>query len=820
MSIAIEPLRTILRLEQSKGYNDVVVMGGLDRFLRRWAAQAEEGLGQPGLLRRFRELGLASPSYSTLSLEERRRWVDRLLEWLGAVEAEANKADMASKAIAVKPRHRPRPDHKTPPVPGAPSLDSSITTLPGISSALAARFGKLGVETIRHLLYFFPRRHLDYGQITPISGLRVGEEQTVVATVWEARPVLLGQRQGTEAIVGDETGNIRAVWFNQPYLAKRFVTNARVVLSGRVSLFKGRRVMESPEWEFLESGELLHTGRLVPVYPLTEGLRHRQVRRLMKTVVDGWAGRLVDFLPTPLRERRQFLELPQAVAQAHYPDSLELKDRARQRLAFDELFLVQLGVLSKKRQWQQGQPGKPFTIDRSLLDRFIAQLPFTLTAAQQRALGEIMGDLERPLPMSRLLQGEVGSGKTVVAAAALLQAVANDYQGALMAPTEILAEQHFGTLCQLFSQGGGRHMAGDNLAMFFSLLPRPVTVALLIGSLSPAQKQDLHWRIASGDIDIVVGTHALIQREVEFAMLGLAVVDEQHRFGVLQRSALRQKGFNPHVLVMTATPIPRTLALTLYGDLDLSVLDELPPGRHRVLTRYIQPEDRGKAYAFLRRQVQKGQQAFIICPLIEESEAIETKAAVAEYERLSRGVFPDLRLGLLHGRLSMAEKEAVMHRFRGGELDILVSTPVVEVGIDVPRATVMLVEGADRFGLSQLHQFRGRVGRGQERSYCLLVAETPSEEARQRLAFMQEIYDGFALAEKDLEMRGPGEFFGTRQSGLPDLRMARLSDVPLLELAREEALRLFEEDPTLELPQHRLLAQELTRLWGEGGEWS
>jgi ATP-dependent DNA helicase RecG len=271
---------------------------------------------------------------------------------------------------------------------------------------------------------------------------------------------------------------------------------------------------------------------------------------------------------------------------------------------------------------------------------------------------------------------------------------------------------------------------------------------------------------------------------------------------------------------MTATPIPRTLALTLYGDLDLSVLDELPPGRHRVLTRYIQPEDRGKAYAFLRRQVQKGQQAFIICPLIEESEAIETKAAVAEYERLSRGVFPDLRLGLLHGRLSMAEKEAVMHRFRGGELDILVSTPVVEVGIDVPRATVMLVEGADRFGLSQLHQFRGRVGRGQERSYCLLVAETPSEEARQRLAFMQEIYDGFALAEKDLEMRGPGEFFGTRQSGLPDLRMARLSDVPLLELAREEALRLFEEDPTLELPQHRLLAQELTRLWGEGGEWS
>jgi ATP-dependent DNA helicase RecG len=363
-------------------------------------------------------------------------------------------------------------------------------------------------------------------------------------------------------------------------------------------------------------------------------------------------------------------------------------------------------------------------------------------------------------------------------------------------------------------------MDEGNWRSYSGLLSRSLTVALLIGDINQVRKQEIQKLILGGDVDIVIGTHALIQKEVEFHRLGLAVVDEQHRFGVTQRSALRQKGYNPHVLVMTATPIPRTLALTLYGDLDLSVIDQLPPGRQIVKTKWLKSSQRESAYAFIRRQVAEGHQAFIICPLIEESEAIEAKAAVAEYERLSQEVFPDLKLGLIHGRLSAAEKDEVMHRFRSGELDVLVSTPVVEVGIDVPNATVMLVESADRFGLSQLHQFRGRVGRGQAQSYCMLMAENPSEVGRQRLDIIEKTHDGFQLAEEDLGLRGPGEFFGTRQSGLPDLRMAKLSDVGLLELARDEAIRLFGEDPVLDKPEHHLLAKELARVWQSGGEWS
>ncbi|MFC1940693.1 ATP-dependent DNA helicase RecG, partial [Chloroflexota bacterium] len=443
-----------------------------------------------------------------------------------------------------------------------------------------------------------------------------------------------------------------------------------------------------------------------------------------------------------------------------------------------------------------------------------------LTPAQHRALKELLADLEKPQPMSRLLQGEVGSGKTVVATVALLMAAANGYQGAFMAPTEVLAEQHFATFCQLLHRVGQTEEKDDYLHSYSGLLPRPLTVALLIGGITQVRKRELQQRILDGDIDIIIGTHALIQKEVEFHQLGLAVVDEQQRFGVAQRSELRQKGFNPHVLVMTATPIPRTLALTLYGDLDLSVIDQLPPGRQTIKTKWLKPAQRNSAYAFIRRQISEGRQAFIICPLVEESEVIQARAAIAEYERLSNEVFPELRLGLLHGRMSAVEKDEVMRRFRSGELHILVATPVVEVGIDVPNATVMLVESADRFGLSQLHQFRGRVGRGQEQSYCMLLAQNPSEVARERLDIIERTQDGFQLAEEDLKLRGPGEFFGTRQSGLPDLRMAKLSDVALLELARSEAIKLFEVDPELEKPEHSPLVKELVRVWPEAGEWS
>jgi ATP-dependent DNA helicase RecG len=813
-----EPLRKILELECKKSYVDSAVIGGLDTFLRNWAGQAIESITNSQLLSRFHKLHLVNPNYASLTKQQRKEWVNNVLHFLadtGCGEEEKGGVKLTSLDSRLSPEPR------QPGVVAKQSIDSPITIIRGISSSLAAKFNKMGVKTVRDLLYFFPHRHLDYSQRKSISQLIEGEEQTIIVNVWQSQEIMLGGRRSTEAIVGDETGNVRVVWFNQPYLAKKLATNTRIVVSGRVSLFKGRHVFESPEWEMVDDKELIHTGRLVPIYPLTQGLRPRQVRKLMKGVMDQWAWQVADFLPPEVRGHCNLLELPEAITQAHYPEDEVLKDKARVRLAFDELFLLQLGVLSKKRHWQESQPGNPFSAETPVLDAFVRSLPFELTAAQHKVIKELLADLQQPRPMSRLLQGEVGSGKTVIATASLLVAAANGYQGAFMAPTEILAEQHFSAICELLSRVGHQDAGEGYLYSYSGLLSHPLTVALLIGDITQVRKQELQQRIADGDIDIVIGTHALIQKGVEYRRLGLAVVDEQHRFGVTQRSALRQKGFNPHVLVMTATPIPRTLALTLYGDLDLSVIDELPPGRQVIKTKWLKPGQRDSAYAFLRRQVASGRQAFVICPLIEESEAIQAKAAIAEYERLSEEIFHDLRLGLLHGRMSAVDKDKVMHHFRAGEIDILVSTPVVEVGIDVPNATVMLVESADRFGLSQLHQFRGRVGRGQEQSYCMLLAQNPSEVGRQRLDLIEKIQDGFELAEEDLRLRGPGEFFGTRQSGLPDLRMAKLSDIALLELARSEAIRLFEKDKGLEKPEHSLLAKELARVWtSEAGEWS
>jgi len=809
-----ESLRKILDLEKQRGYADTAVFGGLDKFLRNWSAQAIESLGNPRRLGRFNKLFKAG--YAAMTPEKRRDWVQDVLQFLD--EAENKKS--AVESPPPPPRKKTAKKEQKPPDPAAGTgLDSPVTVVKGISTALSSKFGKLGVKTVRDLLYFFPHRHLDYSKMKLISQLVEGEEQTIVANVWQAQETKPGGRRSTEAIVGDETGNIRVVWFNQPYLAKKLTTNARIMLSGRVSLFKGRHVFQSPEWDIVEGQDLVHTARLVPVYPLTAGLRPRQVRKLMKEFADRWVGQVTDFLPAELRKRLGLLELPEAISQAHYPEDEVTKDRARVRLAFDELFLLQLGVMSKKRDWQETRPGNAFDIKKTAVEKFLDSLPFTLTGAQDKVLNEILDDLSKSKPMSRLLQGEVGSGKTAVATAALLMAAANGYQGAFMAPTEILAEQHFATICRLLSRLG-REEGEGYLKSYSGFLERPVKVALLIGDIKGAGKKQIQQQVLEGDVDIVIGTHALVQKGVEYNKLGLAVVDEQHRFGVEQRSALREKGFNPHMLVMTATPIPRTLALTLYGDLDLSVIDELPPGRQTVKTKWLKPNQRESAYAFVRKQVVEGRQVFILCPLIEESEAVMAQAAVVEYERLSGEVFPDLRLGLLHGRLSSKDKDTVMESFRRGELDILVSTPVIEVGIDIPNATVMLIESADRFGLSQLHQFRGRVGRGEAQSYCMLLAENPSEVARERLDIIESVQDGFKLAEEDLKMRGPGEFFGTRQSGLPDLRMAKISDVAILELARTEAIKLFKVDPTLERAEHIPLGQEMARVWAGAAEWS
>jgi ATP-dependent DNA helicase RecG len=634
-----------------------------------------------------------------------------------------------------------------------------------------------------------------------IAELVPEEHQTALVSVWSAAVVRLGRRPGTQAMVGDETGTMRVVWFNQPYLAAQLKANDRIVIAGKVALFNGSKAMENPEWERAGDADLTHTGRLVPVYPSTAGLSQRVLRRAVKECVGRFAGLTKEPLPPELRKRHKLPELTAALRQMHYPDSMENYEEARRRVAFEELLCVQLAVLERRLAWQDGKAA-PLGA-RGVLEAYRQTLPWPLTGAQERVMGEIMRDLRQSRPMARLLQGDVGSGKTAVAAAAMVIAVANQYQGALMAPTEILAEQHYKTLTALLNrlEVGGRRLR----------------VELLTGSTASKAKQGIVEGVASGDVDVIVGTHALIQDGVAFKRLGVAVVDEQHRFGVMQRAALKERAVaadqpTPHVLVMSATPIPRTLALTFFGDLDVSVIDEMPPGRKPVETHWVSPDDRAQAYGFVRDQVRAGRQAFVVCPLIEESAALQTRSATQEYERLSRDVFPELKLGLLHGRMSSADKESVLQAFRRGERHILVATTVIEVGIDIPNASMMVIEGADRFGLAQLHQLRGRVGRGAEQSYCLLLSDDPSMGAQERLRLLEENNDGFALAEADLRLRGPGDYFGTRQSGLPELQAADFGDIKLIETARQEAQALLADDPGLAQAEHRELAASVGRM--------
>jgi ATP-dependent DNA helicase RecG len=816
---AIDNLRKVLELERAKGFADSAVYGGLDAYLHRFS-QGGEMLSNQRLAAAMSSLPVGG--YASLRSSGRRRWLEGLLAIMDdrsagakpspAVRPKTVAAAAPGAAAGAKKRAKAIAARRGVQTVGQASLDSPITALKGVSGATQSRFARLGVETIRDLLFHFPYRYNDFANIRPISQLVVGEEQTVLATVWSAAETTIGRRlKGTEAIVGDETGTLRVIWWGQRYIARQLRTDAQVALSGKVSVYRGQRQMESPEYELLASDDLIHTARLVPVYPLTEGLWPRVVRRLVKEALDNFADSVPDPMPPELKRRLRLWPLPYTLRQMHYPDSLETAQLARRCLAFQELLVIQLGVLKRRRAWQESGRAYPLALSPQALDGFVSSLPFALTEAQRRAMGETAADIGREVPMSRLLQGDVGSGKTVVAMAALLAAVASGCQGAMMAPTEILAEQHYRTICALL--GDGRESTLDGGMSQPPYMEKPLRVVLLIGSLPGREKAAAQEAIARGEVDIAIGTHALIQAEVAFPRLGLVVVDEQHRFGVMQRAALRAKGQSPHVLVMTATPIPRTLALTVYGDLDISLIDQMPPGRKVVKTIRALPHERDEVHGFVREEVAKGRQAYIICPLVEESEAIAAKAAVQEHKHLARDVFPNLRLGLVHGRLPSVEREAEMRAFRDGDLDILVSTAVVEVGIDVANATIMLVEGADRFGLSQLHQFRGRVGRGEHQSYCILLSENPSEEAQERLSLMETIYDGFRLAEEDLRLRGPGEYFGTRQTGMPDLKVARLSDIDLIEKARAEAARLLEADPSLARREHRLLERQVSYLW-------
>lgn len=910
MPSSIEKLQKFFRLEIERGYDNRAVVGGLDKILPSWESEARANQVEESVIQAITS-GLQT--YPTLEPPQRAEILDQLLAQLEQAKATEKISEVrrpsppnAEAQSPSRPEGNRRPTNRPrQPAPSAPptavsrqqssrpqqsgrsypaetpGLDAPLQVLQGVGNRLAQTLSTLGLNTLEDLLYFFPRRYDDYSQLKPINRLSFGEETTVLGTIQSIfnRPIRGGRMQMTEAVVGDGTSFLRVTWFNQPWLSSRYPQGTQVVLSGKVDQYLGRLTMSNPEIEPVEK-EHLHTNRIVPVYPLTAGLNQKNLRRLMYQTVTYWAPRVTDHLPERVRSAVKLSDIGKALMNIHFPESPDMLEVARWRLAFDEIFLLQLGVLSQKRAWQAAS-AQVFESPSEWVNAQIARLPFDLTGAQKRVIEEIRADLASGRPMDRLIQGDVGSGKTVVAALAITMVAQNGGQAAVMAPTSILAEQHCRTFTRLLTMPDEQGYAP--LA--------PDAVRLLIGDTPEAEKQEIREGLQEGRIKVVIGTHALIESPVQFQSLQLAVIDEQHRFGVAQRAALRSKGASPHLLVMTATPIPRSLALTVYGDLDVSVMDEMPTGRQPVSTHVLRPLERERAYNLIRTQVQQGHQAFIIYPLIEQSDNDETAvatapvaspaaaaggaavasdaavtaqedeaaavsgadaapatdntatadnaaainnaaatspstptlrtagnvlAAVEEHRRLQAEIFPRLKLGLLHGRMKPEEKDQVMKAFRDRQYDILISTTVVEVGVDIPNATVMVIEGANRFGLAQLHQLRGRVGRGSVQSYCLLIPDKEDAIENERLAVMSETNDGFVLAERDLQQRGPGEFLGTRQAGFSELKLASLTDVRLIEKARQQAQALFATDPELTAPEHALLSKQMVQFWSGG----
>jgi ATP-dependent DNA helicase RecG len=691
---------------------------------------------------------------------------------------------------------------------------------------MAKLMARVGIKDLNDLLFYFPFRYDDFSKITLIKDTYPGERFAIRGKIKQINTTRSFRKRIflTSAIIEDATGAIRIVWFNQPYLAKA-LREAEVILVGKIEMDSNGRYLSAPQYEKVKH-EQIHTARIVPVYPETRGLSSKFLRSKIKLVIN-LADQIKDFLPLKIRTDNELIKIQRAIKAVHFPKNRQDLVAAQKRLAFDELFLLQLKMQIAKGEWQSlNAPAMKF--DEKKIRSFVKQLPFKLTNAQRRSAWEIICDIanlnqilkikdqklindqkassEQIPPMNRLLEGDVGSGKTIVAGLAMLTVAGSGYQSIIMAPTEILAFQHYRVLNKLLRRN-----------LNHLLKSAKIDIALLTNSKSELNQRKIKRialieKIREAKAQIVVGTHALIADKMEFKKLGLAIVDEQHRFGVEQRAALRKKSLLvPHILSMTATPIPRTLSLALYGDLDISIIDEMPPGRQKIITSLIHPKNRAEAYQFIRNQIGVGRQAFVICPLIEESDFLGVKSVKTEYQKLSRIIFPNLKIAMLHGRMKGREKEKIMTDFSQRKCDILVSTSVVEVGVDIPNATIMMIEGAERFGLAQLHQFRGRVGRGEHQSYCLLFTEIPSQKVLARLHALVESNDGFALAEKDLKFRGPGEIYGTKQSGLVDLRMAKLSDLDLLRKAKSAAEKTYK----MGLERFPLLAEKLKAFQAE-----
>lgn len=692
---------------------------------------------------------------------------------------------------------------------------TAVQYIKGVGPKRAFLFSKLTVHTLEDLLYFLPFRYEDRTEIKKIVHLEPEKIETVLGEVMAVSLTESPRRRMkiVNLAVSDASGILHVKWFNQHYLKDVFKKGDRIMLSGRVkgNPYRGHALeMENPVYERVDEDEPhLDMDRIVPIYHETKGLTSKQIRSLMKQVLERYASQIPEMLPCRLIERYRLISLQEAICQIHFPEKEtdfnllnQGRSPAHRRLIFDELFLLQIGLALRKKGMTEKLPGIVFKVNDSFHDPLRKLIPFRLTQAQERVLLEIKKDMATPYAMNRLIQGDVGCGKTLVALMSILIAIENGHQTALMAPTEILAVQHYLSL-KIYLEALGK------------------SAFLLTSDMKKKAKDEVLERIASGECDLLIGTHALIQKSVAFKKLGLAVVDEQHKFGVLQRATLVQKGVRPDLLIMTATPIPRTLALTLYGDLDISVIDELPPGRSPIQTRLYFGKQRAQAYQFIKKEIEKGRQAFIVCPLVEESEKLDLKTAIDTFSHLKEEVFPQFTIGLLHGKMKRDEKESVMAQFKAGTIDLLVATTVVEVGIDIPNATIMAIEHAERFGLAQLHQLRGRVGRGREQSHCLMIAEYPiSKEAKLRLNAMVKSTDGFKISEEDLAIRGPGEFFGTRQSGIPMLQIANLiRDAKILEVARQDAFEWVAHHKDLNDPESLPIRAFLERKWVGKLEW-
>ncbi len=788
----IEKIRRPLDFLSRQASSRLSVVSGIEKTLSAWideVLKTHSGREVQGLLKDLRK---AFSGFDALPAEEKRRRVNQGKSLLPRLEA----------LLQFSPS-------------GQGPFAQSIQFVKGVGPRRAQTLARLGISTVGDALYFLPRQYADRSRLKKIRQLVPGAEETLLAEVHGAGPVMTGRgRRMYEVIFADETGWLTGVWFTfrPSYMTQHFPSGRRFLLSGMIRQNPhrgGRLEIYHPEAEEVDEGgpgskEPIHLGRIVPIYPSTEGLHQRTLRALMKEVVEGFAAGAVETTPPAVVKQQRLIPLSRALQGIHFPpeganvDSLNQgRSPGHRRLIFDELFSLQVGLALRRAQTKRSKRRFSYRVEGPLTEGLQAHLDFALTTAQKRVIGEIAQDLSGPFPMNRLLQGDVGSGKTLMALQAILMAVQSGYQAAFMVPTEVLAEQHAFTIRGLTE-------------------PLGVPAVLLTGRLKGKSRTKTLEALACGEVAIAIGTHALIQEDVRFKALSLAVIDEQHRFGVMQRSALREKGETPDILVMTATPIPRTLTLTAYGDLDLSVLDELPPGRQPVKTQVFTGGKADRIRKVLKAELKAGHQAYVVLPLVEETERSDLNAAVEMAERI-RGEFPQYPVGLLHGQMKGEEKERMMRAFAAGEVAILAATTVVEVGVDVPNATVMWVEHAERFGLSQLHQLRGRVGRGGAPSFCFLHAYPPlTEEAKARLKVMSQTQDGFVIAEKDLQMRGPGEILGTRQTGVPELRLAHLlRHAPLLAAARQEAFRLVEEDPDLRQPTHENLRSWVNQQWGE-----